>query len=81
MAPIKKMLSNSAHSEQSIGLIIESILLLPYSNGFNLKTGNYEDLMKTGVVDPAKVIRCALQNAASVAGAVIGSDYLLIDEL
>ncbi len=36
--------------------------------GFNAATETYEDLLKAGVVDPAKVVRCALQNAASVAG-------------
>ena len=39
--------------------------------GYNAATGSYGDLLKMGVIDPARVTRCALQNAASVAGAIL----------
>ncbi len=47
--------------------------------GFNGLTGDYEDLVKAGVVDPVKVVRLALQNAASVAGLMLTTDTLVTD--
>jgi len=47
--------------------------------GFNGLTGEYEDLVKAGVVDPTKVVRLALQNAASVAGLMLTTDTLVTD--
>ena len=41
------------------------------SYGYNVATGKYEDLVKAGVVDPTKVTRMALQNAASIAGLLL----------
>ncbi|MEK7876694.1 MAG: chaperonin GroEL, partial [Pseudomonadota bacterium] len=45
--------------------------------GFNAQTGQYGDLMEMGVVDPTKVARCALQNAASVAGLILTTDAMV----
>ena len=42
--------------------------------GFNAETGKYEDLVASGVIDPTKVVRVALQNAASVAGLLITTE-------
>jgi chaperonin GroEL len=50
------------------------------SVGFNALTGEYEDLMKAGVVDPAKVTRAALQNAASIAGMVLTTEATVADK-
>ncbi|HYZ98210.1 MAG TPA: chaperonin GroEL [Acidimicrobiales bacterium] len=50
------------------------------STGFNALTGDYEDLMKAGVIDPAKVTRAALQNAASIAGLVLTTEALVADK-
>lgn len=47
--------------------------------GYNAATGTYEDLMKTGIIDPTKVIRCALENACSVAKLFLTSDAVVID--
>ena len=47
--------------------------------GFNAETGEYTDLIKAGVIDPAKVTKCALQNAASVATLLLTSDALIAD--
>lgn len=49
------------------------------SVGLNADTGNIEDLIKAGIIDPAKVIRCALQNAVSVAGMIITTECLVAD--
>jgi chaperonin GroEL len=48
--------------------------------GFNARTCRYADLEAEGVLDPAKVVRCALQNAASIAGLVLTTDALVVDD-
>jgi chaperonin GroEL len=50
------------------------------SLGFNAETGNYEDLMKAGIVDPTKVTRFALQNAASVAGLLLTTEAMVAEK-
>jgi chaperonin GroEL len=50
------------------------------SFGFNAETGNYEDLMKAGIVDPTKVTRFALQNAASVAGLLMTTEAMVAEK-
>jgi len=50
------------------------------SFGFNAATENYEDLVKSGIVDPTKVVRTALQNAASVAGLLITTEAMIADK-
>lgn len=47
--------------------------------GYNAATGVYEDLMKGGIIDPAKVIRCAMENASSVARTFLISDVVVTD--
>jgi len=47
--------------------------------GYNAQTGQYGDLMEMGVVDPTKVARCALQNAASVAGLILTTDAMVAE--
>ncbi|HEX3135500.1 MAG TPA: TCP-1/cpn60 chaperonin family protein, partial [Planctomycetota bacterium] len=49
------------------------------SYGYNARTGEYEDLVKAGVVDPAKVTRVALQNAASIAGLMLTVEAMITD--
>jgi chaperonin GroEL len=48
--------------------------------GLNAETGDFEDLVKAGVIDPAKVTRAALQNAASIAGLVLTTESLVADK-
>jgi len=45
--------------------------------GYNARTEEFEDLMEAGVIDPVKVVRCALQNAASVAGLVLTTECMI----
>ena len=49
------------------------------SLGFNAATDVYEDLVKAGVIDPTKVVRTALQDAASVAGLLITTEAAIVD--
>ena len=48
--------------------------------GYNAATGEYEDLMKAGVIDPTKVTRFALQNAASVASLMLTTEAMIADK-
>jgi len=50
------------------------------SFGFNAATDEYGDLMAMGVIDPTKVVRCALQNAASVAGLLLTTEAMIADK-
>jgi chaperonin GroEL len=47
--------------------------------GLNALTGEYCDMVKEGIIDPAKVVRCALQNAASIAGLMLTTETLVTD--
>ncbi len=48
--------------------------------GFNAQTEQYEDLMESGIIDPAKVTRLALQNAASVAGLMLTTNVMIAEK-
>jgi chaperonin GroEL len=60
-------------------LVAETIRKAKGWNGFNVLTGEYEDLAKSGVIDPAKVVRNALQNAASIAGLMLTTNTLVTE--
>jgi chaperonin GroEL len=49
------------------------------NQGFNAATDEYEDLLKAGIIDPTKVTRFALQNAASVAGLLLTTEVMIAD--
>jgi len=49
------------------------------AKGFNAATGNFEDLVAAGIIDPTKVVRTALQNAASIAGLLLTTDAAVTD--
>ena len=48
-------------------------------HGFNALTGEYVDMFKAGIIDPAKVVRSALQNAASIAGLLLTTDSMVTE--
>ena len=50
------------------------------NSGYNALTGTMEDLVKAGIIDPAKVVRTALQNAASVAALLLTTEAILTDK-
>jgi chaperonin GroEL len=60
-------------------VVVEKIKSLPKGSGYNAATGVYEDMVKAGIVDPAKVTRSALQNAASIASMVLTTEALVAD--
>ena len=60
-------------------LVVQEVLKQKGNNGYNVATGQYEDLVKAGVVDPTKVTRTALQNASSVAGLLLTTECMITD--
>jgi chaperonin GroEL len=50
-----------------------------YNYGFNAATGQYEDLVKSGVIDPTKVTRSALQNAASISALMLTTEAMICE--
>ena len=70
-------LANNAGLEGSI--VVEEVKRRKGNEGFNVSTGQYEDLVKAGVVDPKKVTRTALQNAASIAGLLLTTECLITE--
>jgi chaperonin GroEL len=70
-----RTLSDNAGLECSI--VVAKVLDGEGPFGLNVETGEYEDLIKAGVIDPAKVTRAALQNAASVAGLLLTTEALV----
>jgi chaperonin GroEL len=66
------------NANESPDIIIERILTSRKNYGWNFRTGELVDLFKNGVIDPVKVTRTALQNAASCAGTLITTNYGII---
>ena len=76
-APIR-FISENAGVEGSI--VVDKVKQLKGANGFNAATEKYEDLMKAGVIDPTKVVRTALQNAASVSSLLLTTEAMIADK-
>ncbi|KPK75803.1 MAG: molecular chaperone GroEL [Phycisphaerae bacterium SM23_30] len=68
------------NSGEEGNVVVHKILKNNGGFGFNAETGKYEDLFQAGVIDPTKVVRCALQNAASVAGLLLTTDAVVTEK-
>ena len=76
-APLRQLVENAG---REAALIVEKVKGLESpSMGYNVVTDEYEDLLTSGVVDPTKVTRSALQNAASIAGLMLTTECLIAD--
>jgi chaperonin GroEL len=75
-SPLRALAAN-AGVEGSV--IVEAVKKAKGNEGYNVATGEYEDLVKAGIVDPKKVTRSALQNAASIAGLLLTTECLITD--
>jgi chaperonin GroEL len=62
------------------GVVVAAIGDLPAGHGYNAATGEYGDLMAQGVIDPVKVTRSAVQNAASIAGMLLTTEVLVTEK-
>ena len=77
-APARQIAENSGEDGAVVvGKIVDKS---DYSFGFNAQTGEYGDLVKQGVIDPAKVVRTALQDAASIAGLLITTEAMVAEK-
>jgi chaperonin GroEL len=75
--PLRWIASNAG---QEGSVVVEKVRQAKGSNGFNASTEEYEDLMKAGIMDPTKVVRTALQNAASVAGLLLTTEAMVAEK-
>jgi chaperonin GroEL len=76
-APLMMIAQNAG---QDGGIVCERVIELKGNHGYNALTNTYEDLVKAGVIDPTKVTRTALANAASVATLLLTSDALIAEK-
>ena len=77
-APLRQIAVNAGLEG---GVVAETVRNLAPGHGFNAATGEYVDMIKAGIVEPAKVTRSALQNAASIAGLFLTTEVLVADKL
>ncbi len=74
--PLRQLAANAGDEG---AMVVQNVKARKGSVGYNAETGEYEDLMKAGVIDPTKVTRSALQNAASVAGLLLTTEVLIAE--
>ncbi|MFL0660892.1 chaperonin GroEL [Cylindrospermopsis raciborskii Cr2010] len=76
-APLKRIAENAG---QNGAVIAERVKEKEFNVGFNASTNEFVDMLAAGIVDPAKVTRSALQNAASIAGMVLTTECIVVDK-
>lgn len=76
-APLKQIAINAGLEG---GVVAEKVAGLPAGEGLNAATGEYVDMVRTGIIDPAKVTRSALQNAASIAALFLTTEAVIADK-
>ncbi|MGQ4494410.1 chaperonin GroEL [Dermabacteraceae bacterium P13077] len=76
-APLKQIAVNAGLEG---GVVAEKVKNLSVGEGLNAATGEYENLLKAGIIDPVKVTRSALQNAASIAGLFLTTEAVVADK-
>ncbi len=77
LAPVKRIAENAGFNG---AVIAERVKEKEFNVGFNAITGEFEDMFAAGIVDPAKVTRSALQNAASIAGMILTTECIVVDK-
>ncbi|MEV7075825.1 chaperonin GroEL [Streptomyces sp. NPDC093990] len=76
-APLKQIAHNAGLEG---GVVAEKVRSLPVGHGLNAATGEYVDMLAAGIIDPAKVTRSALQNAASIAGLFLTTEAVIAEK-
>ncbi|WP_298129403.1 chaperonin GroEL [Micropruina sp.] len=76
-APLRQIASNAGLEG---GVVVEKVGSLPAGQGLNAATGEYVDMLGAGIIDPAKVTRSALQNAASIAALFLTTEAVIADK-
>ena len=75
--PLRQIADNAGHEG---AVVVENVASKKGNHGFNARSEDYGDLVKMGVIDPTKVVRTALSNAASIAGLLLTTDALVTEE-
>jgi len=75
-APLRQI-ANNAGFEGSV--MVERVRELPFEQGLDARSGNFVNMFEAGIVDPTKVVRCALENAASIAGMVFSLETVVAE--
>jgi len=75
--PLRTIADNAGHEG---AVVVQNVASKKGNHGFNAREETYGDLVKMGVIDPTKVVRTALSNAASIAGLLLTTDALITDE-
>jgi chaperonin GroEL len=75
-APMRQIAANAGEDG---AVVVETAREKGKAFGFNALTGEYMDMFEAGVIDPAKVVRCALQNASSIAGLLLTTDSMVTE--
>jgi len=76
-APLRQIAANAGLEG---GVAVDKVAHLPAGHGLNAATGHYVDMVKAGIVEPAKVTRCALQNAASIAALFLTIEVVIAEK-
>ncbi|MCC2591998.1 chaperonin GroEL [Tessaracoccus sp. OS52] len=76
-APLRQIAINAGHEG---GVVAEKVAGLPDGEGLNAATGEYVNMVQAGIIDPAKVTRSALQNAASIAALFLTTEAVIADK-
>ena len=74
--PLKQLCANAGVDG---GVVVKEVYASKGNHGYNVATDKFEDLVKAGVVDPTKVTRTALQNAASIAGLLLTTECMITE--
>ena len=79
-APLRKILSNAGFEEEKTYSILNKLKEEEYWFGFDLKADEIVNMKEAGIIDPAKVTRTALENAASIAGTILLTECTIVDK-
>jgi chaperonin GroEL len=74
--PLRQIAGNAGHEG---AVVVARVRELPGDEGFNAQTDVYENLVEAGIIDPTKVVRCALQNAASIASLLLSTEAVVCE--
>jgi chaperonin GroEL len=75
-APLRQIAENAGYDGS---VVLQKVVESEHDVGFDAEKGEYVDMMKAGIIDPAKVVRCAIQNAASIATLLLSTDAIISD--
>jgi chaperonin GroEL len=75
-SPLRQLVANAAEEG---AIVVQEVKKGKQSHGYNVATGEYVDMIAAGIIDPAKVTRSALQNAASIAGLLLTTEAMVAD--